>query len=166
MNKYLTKSNIKNSLAALTAILNLAILAIPTVAATHKTLLAGTEHYFANGFTLAFSDCPPICDEIKHWLEFYNLAHFFISIAVIVGLATVVFIKRKFELGGYGFTAVIVSLATSLFYMVNGIIANSIASDYATLYYESYTLAPLGFALVAASALGLLLAHLFLPDEE
>ena len=68
-------------------------------------------------------------------------------------------------LGLIGFASVMISLALSVFYMVNGIIANNLASDYASLYYECHTLAPLGFALVAASALGLLLSHLFLADD-
>ena len=165
MYKHLTKSNIKNALTALTALLNLIILAFPTVSATHKTLSQGTERYFANGFTLAFSECPPVCDEIKNWLSFYNLAHFIIGVCIIAALAAVVIIKKRFEFGGIGFASVMISLALSVFYMVNGIIANNLASDYASLYYECHTLAPLGFALVAASALGLLLSHLFLADD-
>jgi hypothetical protein len=163
MNKYFTKPNIKNALAAITALLNFIILSFATVSASHRSLTDGVEHYFANGFTLAFSECPPVCDGMKNWLAYYSRFHFFFSLAVILGLAAVALIKKKFHFGGYGLAAVIISVVTSLIYMINGIVANVIASDYASLYYEHYTLAPLGFALVALSAIALFFVELYIP---
>jgi len=166
MEKYLTKSNIKGGLVALTAILNLLILLFTTVSAEQRTV-SGEERFLANGFTLAFSDCPPICEEIGNWLSFYSRFHFFISLAVILGLAVVALVSMKFRFGGFGVAAVIVSLITSLVYMINGIAANALAAEYASSFsYTHYTLAPLGFALVALSALGLLLVHIFVAEDE
>ena len=165
MEKYMTKENIKGGLVALTAVLNFLILLFTTVSAT-QTTMSGEEHFSANGFTLAFSDCPPVCDAIKNWLAFYSRFHFFISLAIILALAVVALVSMKFRFGGYGLAAVIVSLVTSLIYMINGIVANSLAADYASpLSYTHYTLAPLGFAFVALSAIGLLLVHIFMEED-
>ncbi len=166
MNKYFTKSNIKNALVAFVALMNFVTLAFATVSASHRSLSAGTERYFANGFTLAFSECPPICDGMKNWLTYYSRFHFFLSLAVMLCLAVVALVKKKFHFGGYGLAAVIISVITSLVYMINGIVANVLAADYASLYYEHYTLAPLGFALVALSAIAIFLTELYMPEEE
>ena len=166
MEKYLTKSNIKGGLVILTAVLNLLVLLFTAVAGEQITM-SGEERFFANGFTLAFSDCPPICEALEAWLSFYSRFHFFISLALILSLAVIVFVTGRLRFGGYGLAAVILSLVTSLVYMVNGIAANSLAADYASpIYYTHYTLAPLGFALVAISALGLLLVHLLMPEDS
>ena len=163
--KYLTKNNIKSGLVLLTAVLNFAILLFAVVSATQKNL-SGDESFFANGFTLAFSECPPICDALKNWLGFYSRFHFFISLVVILVLVLIATKRKKFSFGGYGIAAVIVSLVTSLVYMINGIAADSLAGEYASpLSYTHYTLAPLGFALVALSAVALLLVH-FLMNES
>lgn len=165
MENIMTKNNIKGGLVALTAVLNFLILLFTTVSAT-QTTVSGDEHFYANGFTLAFSDCPPVCDAIRNWLSFYSRFHFFISLAVILALAVVALVSMKFRFGGYGTAAVILSLVTSLVYMINGIVANSLAADYASpLSYTHHTLAPLGFALVALSALGLLLVHIFVEED-
>lgn len=165
MEKYMTKGNIKSALVLLTAFLNFLILLFTTVSATQRTV-TGDEHFFANGFSLAFSDCPPICDSIKNWLTFYSRFHFLISLAVILALAVLALVSGKLRFGGCGVAAVIISLVTSLIYMINGIAANSVAADYASpISYTHYTLAPLGFALVALSALGLLLVHIFVAED-
>ena len=165
MEKYLTKSNIKGGLVMLTALLNFLVLLFTVVEGEHITM-SGEESFFANGFTLAFSDCPPICEALENWLSFYSRFHFFISLALVLALTVAVFVTGRLRFGGYGVAAVIFSLITSLIYMINGIAANALAADYASsIYYTHYTLAPLGFALVLISALGLLLVHLFISED-
>ena len=103
---------------------------------------------------------------MKNWLTYYSRFHFFLSLAVILGLAVVALVRKKFHFGGYGLAAVIISVITSLVYMINGIVANVLASDYASLYYEHHTLAPIGFILVALSAIAIFLVELYMPAEE
>ena len=165
MKMNLSKKNIKSILILSSAVFNFIALAFTTLSASHKTL-GGIEKYFANGFTLAFSDCPLVIEDIGGWLGAYSKFHFFASSAVILLLATVALFRRSLDFGGFGVAAVIISLVTSLVYMINGIAANVIASDYATLYYEHYTLAPIGFALVLISALSCVFVHLFMADED
>ena len=164
MRTYLSKQNIKEAFVLFAAVFNFIALLFTTVSATHTTL-AGVERYYANGFTLAFSDCPEVCEEMKNWLMCYSRVHFCISLAVILTLAVIAIARGRLRFGGFGIAAVIISLVTSLVYMINGVVANYLAADYATLYYEHYTLAPLGFVLVLASAIAALLVHLFMNEK-
>ena len=161
-----TKRNIKSALTVLTVLFNFIILALPSVSASHQTA-SGVESFFANGFTFAFGECPPVCDAMKNWLTYYSRFHFFVSIALILVLCVVAVIQKGCRFGFFGVWTSAVAFLTSLIYMVNGLVADHLASFYASpLYYTHFTLAPVGFGLVAFFVIANLFVHFFMKNDE
>jgi hypothetical protein len=142
-----------SSLAALgVALMNFIALAFTIVKGIQETK-SGTEKFFANGYTLIFSDCPTELDSIGGWLAIYSKLYFFVAIAIILGLALSFFMKKELNFGKAGTATTIISSIMAVGYMINGIAANAeVSESYSPLYFNSYTLAFIPAIIIIALA--------------
>ena len=141
-----------SSLAALgVALMNFIALAFTIVKGIQETK-SGTEKFFANGYTLIFSDCPTELDSIGGWLVIYSKLYFFVAIAIALGLAASLLLKKELNFGKAGTATTIISSVMAVGYMINGIAANAEVSGYASLYFTSYTLAFIPAIIIIALA--------------
>ncbi len=135
------------------------------------TVVRGTQHnlseinrFYANGFTLTFSGYPIIVDSCGKWLVFWSRLHFAVSLAMLIALAVIAFLRRGGKLGRLGILSTVASCVMSGVYMVNGIVANAAASTYAGDYnYSSYTLSFIPMILIFAITVYLVITAPKLP---
>ena len=162
--KFVKKSSAESGIVLLMAALNVLTLAF-TVVRGGIEYLSESEFYFSNGLTLAFSGYPVIVDKIGIWLRIYSAGHFTIAIMLILALGIFAMVKHSFKFGRLGVASVIISAALSIFYMVHGIIAYSIASDYAVGYYECSTAAYVPFIFSATLTVAFFLVKYKAPEK-
>ena len=164
-NKYTTKQAIVAILMASVALINFLTLLFAIVSAEEMHLVEATEYHFANGFTLAFGECPVVIDAYQHWLFFYSMLHFVLSLLLIAALALHALLKPGKPFGKLGGFSCFMAVLMSLIYMITGLAANSVASEYASLYYDNYTLAYIPFILIVTLVLAIILVKWNVSDD-
>ena len=158
------KNDVLTTLVFVTVILNILALAF-TVVRGRIQFLSGSESYFANGFTLVFDGYPAIVEGCGNTLRVCLSLYFGLSVLLALSIAVLCLVKRSFDFGRFGLFAVIASLILSVLYMVFGIVAYSVASDYARLYYECSTAAFWPFVLSALLSISYFWAKYRMPDQ-
>ena len=162
--KFVKKSALESGTVIAVAALNVLALLFTMVRGGIEYLL-DSEFYFSNGFTLAFSGYPVIVDDFGVWLRIYSAVHFVVAIGLILVLCVFALAKRSFDFGRLGVFTVITSASLSLLYMIHGIIAYSVASDYAAEPYECSTAAFIPFILSIALTLAFFLVRYKAPEN-
>ncbi len=160
---YKTKEIIMAAILSSILLMNMLALCFAVVSGG-ITYLSGSESYFANGFTLAFDGYPIIVEGCGMWLRASSILHFIVAVLEIVTLA-IYFAVRGFKFGKLALALCIISEAFSVLYMINGIIAYSVASDYASLYFDVSTLAFIPFILITLLFAAALIVKKKMPDN-
>jgi len=162
--KFIKKSSLESGIVLLSAALGLLSLLFTTVSGGIEYLL-DSEFYFSNGFTLAFSGYSVIVDSFGGWLRIYCAIHFAVAVAFIVALGVFALVRRSLNFGRLGVASVIASASLSLLYTVHGIIAYSVASDYAAGPYECSTFVFVPLILSAALTVAFFLVKYKAPEN-
>lgn len=163
-NRYTTKQAIVAALTALIAVLNFMTLLFAITSAK-----INGHGLSANGFTLAFGECPTMLDALENWLYFYCLAHFIISLIFIAVLAVHSIFKWGKPFGKLGGFSDVMAVLMSLIYMISGIAANSsVKSDYSAFlpkYFSSHTAAFVPFIFITVAVVALVLVKWYMPCD-
>ena len=163
-NRYTTKRAIVAALTALIAVLNFMTLLFAITSAK-----INGHRLFANGFTLAFGECPTMLDSLQNWLYFYCLTHFIISLIFVVAIAARALLKWGKPFGKLGGFSDVMAVLMSLIYMISGIAANSsVKSDYSAFlpkYFSSHTAAFVPFILITVAVVALVLVKWYMPCD-
>lgn len=162
--KFVDKSLLESCIVLASAALSLFSLLFTMVRGGIEYLLE-SEFYFSNGFTLAFSGYPVIVNDFGVWLRIYSVMHFAIALALIFTLGISALVKHSFKFGQLGVFTVITSASLSLLYMIHGIIAYSVAADYAAGSYECSTAAFIPFILSIVLAVAFFLVKYKAPEK-
>jgi hypothetical protein len=161
--KYTTKETIISGLTAAAVLVNFLTLLF-TVIKGGADYLSASERYFANGITLAFSGYPIIIEDCGVWLSVYSKFHFVASLGLILLLVVFWCVNQK-PFGKIEIASFIVCEAMSLTYLINGCAAYSVASEFADLYFDIYTLAFLPFIIITVLFCAVIAVKRKMPND-
>ena len=163
-NKYTTKNAIVASLIFAAAVLNFLTLLFTVVRGSYR-ILAGTQSYYSNGFTLAFSGYPIQIEGCGDWLRVWSVFHFSTSVLIILLLVLRAAVKPGKPFGKLGVFAVVTSLLSSLVYLINGFVAHAEAAKFALLYHTSFTAAYIPFIFILLLTVAISAVKMKMPED-
>ena len=124
------KTKILSALVLFAVALNVLALVF-TVIRWETRYLSGVESYYANGFTLIFKGYPPVVEGVGSVLRALSVTYLVLAASLAIALGIRYLLKRSLDFGRFGVFAIISSAVLSVLYMVIGIVAHSVASDFA-----------------------------------
>lgn len=145
---------------ALFAILTLVF----NIISTKATLLGTTLRSSANGFSI-LGEVPGAIEDIGGWLITYSILYM-LAVVAGIGFLAFCFVKKSVEeFLSFGEKTNIAACALALIYMINGIVAVSVANDETMGLVDSSTAAFVPFIIIALLTVAFYVVKVRMPEQ-